>query len=88
MRASVKSPLAVRRVMSKSVFGHVQNGIELGLPNCHRLVDYFRDGIGPACGRGEVRHSGGSPEQPEHRRHPNGPLEVRQPMSTHARSYP
>jgi hypothetical protein len=32
MHGSLKSPLAVRRVVSESVFGHVPNhGIELGL---------------------------------------------------------
>jgi hypothetical protein len=55
-----------------------------GATNCHRLVDYLRDRIGPACGGGEVRHSGGSPEQPEHWRYPNCASEAWQPMSNHA----
>jgi hypothetical protein len=45
MRASLKSPLAVRRVVSKSVFGQVQNGIELGLRIATGLLIAFAMGL-------------------------------------------
>jgi hypothetical protein len=45
MRASPKSPLAVRRVASKSVFGRVPNGIELGLQIATGLLITFAMGL-------------------------------------------
>jgi hypothetical protein len=45
MHASPKSPLAVRRVVSKSVFGHVPNGIELGLRIATGLLITFATGL-------------------------------------------
>jgi hypothetical protein len=46
MRASLKSPLAVRRVVSKSVFGQVRNHrIELGLRLATGLLITFAIGM-------------------------------------------
>jgi hypothetical protein len=46
MRASVKNPLAVRRVVSKSVFRHApNNGIELGLQIATGLLITFAIGL-------------------------------------------
>jgi hypothetical protein len=42
---SLKSPLAVRRVASKSVFGRVPNGIELGLQIATGLLITFAMGL-------------------------------------------
>jgi len=88
MHASLKSPLAVRRVVSKSVFGQVRNHrIELGLRIATGLLITFA--IGLVLLAAEVRF-GTRAEAPNNPNtgDPNGPFAAWQPMRTQARQYP
>jgi len=85
MHRSLKSPLAVRRVVSKSVFGHSpKHGIELGLRLATGLLITFA--MGMVLLAAEARFGArvealNNPNTGD----PNGPFEAWQPMRTQAR---
>jgi hypothetical protein len=67
MRASLKSPLAVRRAVSKSLFGHVpSHGIELGLRIATGLLITFATGLVLLVAEVKFGTQGGTPKQLEH----------------------